>query len=147
MAMTGKASFIGITGTVTVNAVALKLEPKSATVKPSAKTTELIDGSGELAGFDVRDRRVNCQLELMVLADTSANALAAMAAQPQLIKVTLASFPANSGTDKILINGDWISKPGDIAVSIGEGEAKITMDLMRPLTSALTIDQLLTAVT
>lgn len=146
MAFTGKASFIGVTGTVTVNAVALHLEPQSINLKPSAKTTELTDGNSELVGFDVRDKRLSCQVELIILADTSANALAAMAASTDLVKVTLAGFPANTGTDKILINGDWISRPGDISVALGGDMAKISMDLMRPLSSSQTITQLLTAI-
>jgi hypothetical protein len=142
----GKAIFTGIGGTVTVAGVAQYLEPKSASIKPTAQTTEAKNGQSELVGFDVRDKRLTCQLELVALADTNAHQLEALSASVDLVKVTLSGFPANSGTDHILLNGDWIAKPGDISVSISDGEAKVSMDLMRPLTSPLTIDELLTAV-
>lgn len=144
MLLFGKATVHGISGTVTTPAIAAISE--SIESEHTADVEEHIGGDGELRGFGVANERFNVDLTLIPDAASQDAANGSMAKITIPSKVTLAGFPSKSGSDTVAINGDYIYK-GGMRKTIVKGQATFRLPIFRPLSSSLTVDQLVAAVT
>ena len=146
MILYGKATIFGSAGTVTVPALAMVSD--SLEREHTADVEEHTDGNGELLGFCKRNERYNADIVLVPSAASQDAANATLAPLTIPCKVTLAGFPTKSGSDTVLLNGDYIYK-GGAKDAIIKGQATKRIPLFRPLSAggSLTIDQLVAAVT
>lgn len=143
--MTGRASIFGIAGDLTYSGLAVAADHNVSEYSDSheSNVTENKSGSGELIGFHVADTRIRATINFFPDSSTvdGAKAAAKLPAVPS--KVTLSNFPDTS-TPSLSINGDWIYA-GGASRTFSEGQARITLPIFKPTTSAYTVDQLVAA--
>ncbi len=146
MSMTGRASVFTISGDVQYSGLAVAADQNVSEFSDSheANLSENKNGLGELIGFHVADKRLKATITFYPDSNSVDGAKAALKYPDVLVKVTLSNFP-DTATPSLLINGDWIYK-GGASRSFSEGQARFTLPIEKPLTSAYTVDQLVAAV-
>lgn len=146
MPVTGRATIYGgTTGTITHTGAAINVSVASYSDSDEAQVTENTDGVGELNGFYTKDKRRRCTIEFYPNAATIADAKAALKYPEIPSKVTLSGF-LDTSPASLDIDGDWIYSGGASRVLSGE-QARYTIPLFKPKTSAYTVAQLVALAT
>jgi hypothetical protein len=142
----GNASVYGVDGSVQIDGgTAIAAFTDSVDGEHKAQIEEFLDGNSEVIGFRKFDERLMADLTIIGKSSVSkAAAQSALAYPPIPCKITLSSFPEEAG-ETVKHNGDYIYLGGAKKTRV-RGQAALKLTCFRPLTSSLTVAQLLTEI-
>jgi hypothetical protein len=143
----GDATYTGFFTTAALDIAADQIV-ESMQLTDNADVQETFNSDGEAVGFRTKNKTKSLTINFFPTSTDSTAAKAKLAMELPKIpsKVALSNFFTSGTTQDALINGDWIYKGGG-TISTSEDVVKMTLPLIRYLTSPKTAAQLTTATT